>query len=72
MFKNQAEHLEIAKALDVIETIEIAENSPRTITVFTDSRIAIDSLKNVNKQLSSRRNQEEDTYLRENKMDSTI
>ena len=45
---NQAEQLAITKALEVIETIEIAENSPRTITVFIDSRIATDSLKNVN------------------------
>ena len=45
---NQAEQLAIFKALDVRETIEIAENSPRTTTSFTDSRISIDSLKNVN------------------------
>jgi primosomal protein N' len=34
--------------LEVIETIDITENSPRTATIFTDSRISIDSLKNVN------------------------
>jgi membrane-associated protease RseP (regulator of RpoE activity) len=45
---NQAEHLAIVKALEVIETIDIMENSPRTGTILTDSRISIDSLKNVN------------------------
>jgi ribonuclease HI len=44
---NHAEQLAIAKALEAIETIELAENSPRTITVFTESRITIDLLKNV-------------------------
>ena len=48
MFKQQAEQLAIFKALELIETIEITENSPRTATIFTDSRISIDSLKNVN------------------------
>jgi ribonuclease HI len=46
---NQAEQLAITKALEVIDAIDNAENSPRTITIFTDSRITIDSLKNVNK-----------------------
>jgi ribonuclease HI len=45
---NQAEQLAIAKALEVIAAIDIAENSLRTIVIFPDSRIAIDSLKNVN------------------------
>jgi ribonuclease HI len=45
---NQAEQLAIAKALEVIDAIDIAENSPRKIAIFTDSRITIDSLKNVN------------------------
>jgi ribonuclease HI len=45
---NQAEQLAIAKALEVIETIDIAENSPSTVAIFTDSRITKDSLKNVN------------------------
>jgi len=39
---NQAEQLAIAKALKVIDAIDIAENSPRTIAIFTDSRITID------------------------------
>jgi ribonuclease HI len=38
---NQAEQLAIFKALEVIETIEIAENSARTATIFTDSTISI-------------------------------
>ena len=45
---NQAEQLTIAKALEVTDAIDIAENSPRTIAIFTDNRIAIDSLQNVN------------------------
>jgi len=46
---NRAVQLTIAKALKVIESIDISENSPRTVTIFTDSRTAIDSLKYVNK-----------------------
>jgi ribonuclease HI len=45
---NQAEQLATAKALEVIDAIDIAENSPHTTAIFTDSRIAMDSLKNVN------------------------
>ena len=45
---NQAEQLAIAKALEIIDAIDIAENRPRTIGIYTDSRITIDSLKNVN------------------------
>ena len=45
---NQEEHLPIAKALQIIESQDISENSPRTVTIFTNSRIALDSLKNVN------------------------
>jgi ribonuclease HI len=45
---NQSEQLAIAKALETIDEINISENIPRTIGIFTDSRITIDSLKNVN------------------------
>jgi len=45
---NQAEQLAIAEALQAIEKIDIEENSPRTAAILTDSRIALDSLKNVN------------------------
>jgi len=45
---NQAEQLATAKTLEVIESIDILENSPRTVTIFTDSRITLDLLKNVN------------------------
>jgi ribonuclease HI len=45
---NQVEQLAIAKALEVIDATDIAENSPSTIAIFTDSRITINSLKNVN------------------------
>ena len=44
---NQAEQLAIAKALEAIETIDIKENSPRTAAILTDSRITLDSIKNV-------------------------
>ena len=45
---NQAEQLAIAKALEITDAIDIAENSPRTIGIFTDRRINIDSLNRVN------------------------
>jgi ribonuclease HI len=45
---NQAEQLAIAKALEIIREIDIAEISPRTVGIFTDSRITIDLLMNVN------------------------
>ena len=45
---NQAEQIAIAKVLEVIDAIDIAENSPCTIAIFTDSRIAIASLMNFN------------------------
>lgn len=44
---NQAEQLAIVKALEIIEGIDIADCNPRTIGIFTDSRITLDSLKNV-------------------------
>ena len=44
----QVEQLAVAKALEVIETTDIMENSPHTVAIFTDSRITIDLLKNVN------------------------
>jgi ribonuclease HI len=34
---NQAEQLAIAKALELIKSIDISETSPRTVTIFTDS-----------------------------------
>ena len=45
---NQVEQLATAKMLEVIESIHILENSPCTVTIFTDSRITLDLLKNVN------------------------
>ena len=44
---NQAEQLAIAKAVEVIELVDVSENNPRTVTIFTDSRITLDSLKKV-------------------------
>jgi ribonuclease HI len=43
---NQAEQMAIVKALQAIETIKINSNTPRTIKIFTDSRINLESLKN--------------------------
>jgi len=45
MLENQAEQLAIVKALDLINPLEIADNKTRTIGVYTESRITIDSLK---------------------------
>jgi ribonuclease HI len=45
---NQAEQLAIIKALEAMETIDIPENSPRTIDTVTDSRITLDLLQNAN------------------------
>jgi hypothetical protein len=45
---NQVEQLAIVKTLEAIETIDIPQNSPRTIDIFTDSKITIDLLKNAN------------------------
>jgi ribonuclease HI len=45
---NQAEQLAIAKALEALETTDIEENTPRTAAIITDSRISMDSIKNVN------------------------
>ena len=43
---NQAEQMALVKALQAIETIKINKNVPRTIIIYTDSRITLDSLKN--------------------------
>jgi ribonuclease HI len=47
---NQAEQLAIPKALEAIKMINIEENSPRTAAIITDSRIALDSSKNLSNQ----------------------
>jgi ribonuclease HI len=46
---NQAEQLTIVKALETIENSLINGNIPRTATVYTDSRITLQSLKNTKK-----------------------
>jgi len=45
---NLEEQLAIAKALEASESTDIEENSPRTAEIITDSRIPLDSIKNVN------------------------
>ena len=47
---NQAEQMAIVKALQAIETIKINNNIPRTIKIHTDSRITLESLKNMKNQ----------------------
>jgi ribonuclease HI len=43
---NQAEQLAIVKALEVVESLNIDDSSQRTAAVITDSRVALDSIKN--------------------------
>ena len=45
--KNQAEQLAIVKALEFLESINIDKCSQRTAAVITDSRVALDSIKNI-------------------------
>jgi len=45
---NQAEQLAITKALEALESTAVEEISPRTAAIITDSRISLDSIKNVN------------------------
>jgi hypothetical protein len=45
---NQAEQLAIIKALETLESVITTDISPHTATVFTDSRITLDSLHNAN------------------------
>ena len=43
----QAEQLRIIKALETLEILSIDDNSQRTAAVITDSRVALDSIKNI-------------------------
>jgi ribonuclease HI len=43
---NQAEQLAIIKALEAIESPNRYNINPRTATIFTDSRVSLDSLHN--------------------------
>jgi len=43
---NQAEQIAIINALEAVANLNIPENSPRTATVYTDSKITLDSLQN--------------------------
>jgi ribonuclease HI len=45
---NQAEQLAIVKALEAIESLHNKVIHPRMATIFTDSRVALDLLCNVN------------------------
>jgi ribonuclease HI len=66
---NQAEQWAIVKALETIEKSHIKDNVPRTVTVYTDSRITLQSLKNTKKpQLPNRRNREKDCRIGEEEL----
>ena len=45
---NQAEQLAILKMLGTIESMNSISITPRTVTIFTDSRVPLDSLHNYN------------------------
>jgi len=45
---NQADQLAIVNALEAIESLQNKLIHPRTVTIFTDSRVVLDSLRNVN------------------------
>jgi ribonuclease HI len=44
---NQGGQLDIVEALEAIETLDVTENGPHTVDIFTVRRITIDSLKNI-------------------------
>jgi ribonuclease HI len=44
---NQAEQLEIVKALEELETLDVVDIKQRTVSVITDRRVALDSIKNI-------------------------
>ena len=41
---NQAEQLAILKVLETIESMNSHSINPRSVTIFTDSRVSLDSL----------------------------
>ena len=43
---NQAEQLVVVKALETLESLSTDDNSQRTAAVITDSRVALDCIKN--------------------------
>jgi len=45
---NQAKQLIIVKALEATESLHEKSNYPCTATIFTDSRVTLDSLHNIN------------------------
>ena len=53
---NQAEQLAILKALEAADGLKLNQNSSKSIVLFTDSKITLDSLKNArNKQSYNRK-----------------
>jgi ribonuclease HI len=42
---NQAEHLAIVKSLEAIETQQVNYNEHRTVVIYTDSKITLDSIR---------------------------
>jgi ribonuclease HI len=64
---NQAEQLAILRALEYTENIQTED---KTATVYTDSKMTLDSLKNNTKHISFRRNKEETGGDENNKLDN--
>ena len=63
---NQAEQFAILKALETIESLNNNTINPRTATIFTDSRVSLDSLHNPKKScIPSRKDQKEGSKPRE-------
>jgi ribonuclease HI len=69
---NQAEQLAMAKALEAFEKTDIEENSPCTAAIITDRKISQDSIKNINNQLSNRRDTGEAIEIGEIQLDSYV
>jgi len=46
---NQAEQVAILRALEQIKYIQLAEDAEKILVVDTDSRVALDTLQNINK-----------------------
>ena len=52
---NQAEQLAIIKALEVIEMQQVKNNEPGRAVIYTDSKIALDSIISAKKSRTPRR-----------------
>ena len=70
---NQAEHLAILKVLETIELMNSNSIAPRTVTIFTDSRVSLDTLHDYNnhayvvEEIRKKANQRDESQM-ENKV----